>query len=727
VKRAALAAWLVPLVAIPAHAAGPEGKEPATPPSISVSAAPIFGSDAATGNGWVEIVARIDNAGGSPQKGIVELASSAMYGAGAELETAARAPFNGPAGRTAIVKIPTHGFSYYVPQLTVTAIADGGVKLSSVTVSINGASGPLLVDVDQPPRLGGVLRGWPVLASWNPGSSGVGYASSALTVGAPGYDRTTGDPILPDRAAGYAAVTLLLVHSDALASLEEGKLDALVGWIMSGGTIGIIPSRPEDLRAPLLTTLLGGAATSTPPPLTMMKLPAYERPSSAPSIGSPPSASEDDPSAGDAPQGAPMQFAPAAPGKPGFTPRTLRVGPTPAVREKLAGYQGGNLRASDFGASAPYGSGEVHLLAFDPTASPMLEDAWVHSRVIDMVTRAWDRRSSMAFPLGGGDHGAGRMDEVRRALDPNENFRLGLGISAILLILYSLVAGPLTFMRAAKRGKPLGPLLWAPVWSGIAFGAIVLVGLAGKGWRGRSRHLSLVEASAGFPRATVRRYRGFFASEARSLAVAGTDRASVLEVAATDASRVEGGILRFDRNGVTLGELTSLPWQTVVVREDSFVDLQAGVTVWPAPDGSVTIVNRSGRVLKDVLVHVPGSDLAYITTIADGESAKSSDGRALVASASSPPRRTIAAGALQAHPLGARDIQALMGGRDGERVGNAWEPLENAAGDAIDWWPEGVPVVVGEIVGMPKAQKDAGLALESDRVMFRVVGTGGTP
>ena len=81
--------------------------------------------------------------------------------------------------------------------------------------------------------------------------------------------------------------------------------------------------------------------------------------------------------------------------------------------------------------------------------------------------------------------------------------------------------------------------------------------------------------------------------EARSLAVPGTDRASVLEVAPLDSgSHIDYGILRFDRNGATLGELTSLPWQTVVIRDDGFVDMRGGITIWPTADGGLSIVNR---------------------------------------------------------------------------------------------------------------------------------------
>jgi hypothetical protein len=68
-----------------------------------------------------------------------------------------------------------------------------------------------------------------------------------------------------------------------------------------------------------------------------------------------------------------------------------------------------------------------------------------------------------------------------------------------------------------------------------------------------------------------------------------------------------------------------------------------------------------------------------------------------------------------------------MGGRDGERVGNAWEPLETAAGDAIDWWPADDPALVAEVVGLPMASEDSGLRLARVRTLLRVVGAGGAP
>src|SRR5262249_30374111 len=149
---------------------------------------------------------------------------------------------------------------------------------------------------------------------------------------------------------------------------------------------------------------------------------------------------------------------------------------------------------------AAYGLGEVHLLAFDPTTQPGIDDKWVHGRIVELVSKSWDRRAAQVFPHGSGDRRMVDLKEGRRALDPNENFRPALGVAAILLVLYSIAAGPLTFIRATKKGRPLDPLVWAPACAAIAFGLIVLIGLAGKGWRGRARHIALVEAGAGMSR-----------------------------------------------------------------------------------------------------------------------------------------------------------------------------------------------------------------------------------
>jgi hypothetical protein len=671
--------------------------------SLSFVASPIFGADAATGSGWNEVVARIDNTGETAQRGVLELTMTQTWSS-SDPEVAARAPFAVPAGHSAIVAIPTHSFSYYAPQMTIAAKTEQGRTIQSVTVAFNGSTAPLLVEVEETARLSHALRGWPIDSKWVSGPTPVG--NNALTVGAPGFDHATGDPILPEHASGYAAATVVLIRSNRLVALDEAKRDALVGWVNAGGTLAVVPARPEDLRSPVMTSLIGGTATAALSPARLLLLPAFEKPAGA-TLGpglAPPSATKSK-------KGAHSEEEEEA--------RVVSIGPSSDVREHLSGYAGGDLRPSDYGASASCGLGEVHLLAFDPTSPQAAEDPWVDTRIVGLVAHAWDRRALVALPLGGGERGVGRVDAVRRALDPNESFRVGLGVSSLILVLYSIVVGPLVFARAAKRGTALSPLVWVPACSAAAFAAIVVVGLAEKGWRGRSRHLTLLEAGSSSSHAAMRSYRGFFASETQSLSVTPLQRASVLEVASTEGimQRTSYGALRVDRDGVTLGDLTSLPWQTVVVREDGLADLKEGIALVPAASGGLDVVNGSGHALKDVLVHGV-HDAAYFPTIADGARVSLSSGRPVFSLGGT----ATVSGTLRVHQLGTSAFTSVLG-PDGKRVAAGWAPFEAAAGDAIDWWSDDTPVLIAELVSPSHAPSDSGLALESDRVFVRIVGT----
>lgn len=727
----ALLAMSVVLALATTASADDKTETPKPKPAVVLTAAPIFGPDAAMGNGWLEIVARLENTGSSALKGTIELSAASGMG-GTDSIFAARAPFNLPSGRTAMVRLPAHGAQYSMPAWSLVVKSEAGVELAKTTVNVQGQTAPLLVDVSQPSRLSIVMRAWPIPTPWNPSATSGGYYGSTssvtnLTVGAPSFDRTTGDPVLPEHAAGYAPVTVVVIHSDQLAKLEPAQLDALVNWVVGGGTLALVVNRPEDMRAPMVAALVGGEIIAGAPNPALMNLPGAVRGSG--STTTPPINPLDNPSPlfDDDEH---MKWTPGKTSPRDFIPilgfRSFpSLGPKSDVREKLVGYSGGNLTPSDYGASAYYGLGEVHVLAFDPTTAPQLEDPWVHARMVDMIGRAWERHSFVAFPEGSGDRGYGHLDNIRRELDPNENFRPGLGVAAILLVLYSIAVGPILFGRASKKGKLFAPLIWAPVLSAATFGAIVLVGLASKGWRGRSRHISMVETAAGMTRGSVRRYRGFFASETRSLTVSSTDRGSVLDVATTDFTRpsTERAMLRVDRNGSTLEKLTSLPWQTVVVREDGVYDFKGGVTVVGTPDGSVDIVNKTAGTLTGIVVWVPKQGFNYFPEIKSGATVHAADGKSIMHPSS---RGSSSSAGRTVHPLQASSIGYAIGDK-GEKWGQTWGSFENAAGTVIDWWPDSMPVVLAELEGLDKAKSDSGLSLESDRILLRVVGKGGTP
>jgi hypothetical protein len=712
--RSAVAALLVAALAVASDLrAAPPPTTAAAPPTspLSLRASPAFGNDGAEGEGWQEVVATVDNAGALPSKGTLEIQSVSPARPGSFL---ARAPFQVPPHAEAVIRVPVRGESYGGPGYSVTATGENGEKLAAVSVSLGGGPlSPLLVDLDAPSRLSVVMRGWPLSLAWTPTTSSYVPSAMTLAVGSPAIDATTGDLILPEHAAAYSAATVVVVPSERLARLQGPELDALVGWVLAGGTLAVFPTRPEDLRAGPLTTLAGGKVTRAPVPALMMTLPGAPRPPSAPpmpSSPSPPSRSiPPEEGAGATPIGfyLPARTTPFAAG--------TAAGPSATVRATLTGYSGGNLRPTEYGATAPYGLGQVHVLAFDPTSAAALEDAWVHGRLLDMIGDAWDRRSLLAMQNGNGG-GAGPLYAVNRALDPNEGFRPAVGIAAILLVLYSIAVGPVTFRRARKRGRPLDPLVWTPVASAACFALIVLIGLAAKGWSGRARHLALVEAGAGMSRGSVRRFRGFFASETRALRVRASEPTSVLELATWDSSG-STPVLRLDKEGASLENVTSLPWQTVVVSEDGFAELGGGVAVREQADGSVVVSNHTGRPLRNVIVWAPKTGASYFSTVDVGATVASTAGRRVFTAAS---RGVATAGGRAVHEL---DMSAVR--RSSEDMAAPWFAIRSAAGASTDWWPDDVPVVMGELRGGEGAKTDAGLRVESDVLLFRVIGEGG--
>ncbi len=711
-----------------------------TKPSVSplsVRIQPIFGNEAAVGFGWQDFVVTIDNPSASAQKGTVELRSH-MAAAPDRDSFVAKAPFAVTAGHSATVRLPMRARSDQVPTLTLRVVDDHKAEIVAMPVTPNMALQPTLIDIDNPSRLAIPLRGWPatVTYSMTPTYSYYAYApavTSAMTIAiaTPTFDRTTGDPILPTRAASYSGITAVLVHSDQLARLEPEQKDALLDWITGGGTIAIVVARPEDLHGPELERLVGIGVVSAPVNPALASIRAVPKPIPAGGGGG----------GGTTGTFGGIRFDSDGLDESAFqfirtSPPTIKpvTGLAAGVTDKLVGFSGGNLKPSNFGQSASYGRGEVHLLAFDPTESPMVDDVWVQSRMVDLINHAWDHRAAVVFPAGANPrnatiayygYGPGRTDEVRRALDPNENFRPALGFAAILLVLYSIFVGPVNFLRAKNRGKPLRPLLLAPIFSAAAFGAIVMVGLGIKGWRGRTRHLAFVETGSGATRAAITRFRGFYTSETRALSISASDRTSVLDVLSSDSIMDDKALVRVDRDGFSLENITSLPWQTLVVRENGFIDLKGGVTITstasPGAASALTytteVKNDTGAALLDVLVYVPGDGIRWFETLKNGDKINPMTGK-LVQSALS--RRGTSAGSMTVHPFDPGTISGMLSSKDSEHLTKTWSPITTVAGDAIDWWPDDQIVVLGEVEGGERVKSDNGLSVESDRLLLRV-------
>jgi hypothetical protein len=659
----------------------------AAAPPISIEVQPLLGNGTPAVDGWLSAYVRIENHSAEPVRGDLELAAELAWSAhGSGPRNTTEVPFSVAAHAQVTVEVPVHGFPGTWPALRIAARAPDGTVLAEAKGSELRAQDPLIFDLASPSHVAPALRNLAVAITntrWG------GLASPMLSVSSARVEARTGEPVVPHLASGYASATLVLLTGAQLALLGEEARGALSDWVLAGGAVALSLERPEDLRQPYLQAWLGGPFQEDKPPEALRAEAAFDVPLD--------------------PGGTPM-------GPRGGGVTDLRLSPSPESREQLRGYRGGNLRPSPWGASASYGLGEVHLLAFRPNAEPFVSDPWVHHKLADLTRHAWDRNSAIALPFAEATLDESRLRLVRRELDPNQGTRWTIIVSALLLLAYAGLAGPLNFYLARRAGRPLRALWRLPMWSALALVLVVLLGMAGRGVSGRARRLTLIEAGAGMSRAVVTRFRGLYASSARERTVQASARGNVLDVAG-DAEET-GRRLVADRDGARLTNLRGRPWEVVVVQEDGFMGLGGGVSVLTDPDGSVVIKNRLGRDLLGVVLVPAGSRTArFFPRIRDGEAVRDSSGRALTVTRGGGLGRS----ALNLGPVAKTLDDSVKG------LASAWDAIEGATTRYVDFWPADVPVLLGQLDGGEGKLTDSGFPLEADRCLIRVIGEGGVP
>jgi hypothetical protein len=695
VKTVALALALVLAVwSKRARADEPGRQEPVAPASeLKLRVTPLCGATALQQQSWSEILVEIRNVTSEAKSGTVTaIGSEPRQGGAANTD---RAPFSVAAGATVHLRVP----------MRVGSDGDPGVRVHDTSGRLlyeehfgrNDHNRTLLFNVGRATALGSPLNGVPVGSSndpWarSPYSLGWGgpfslapsrTAATTIEVVQSSHDPASGEPLLPTRAASYSRVAAVLVRSDALVRLPLTELAALAGWALAGGTIAVVVARPEDLRHPTLASLVGGEAhksellaeTTRPIALTM--------PPSSPSYGT-------------------------------------RVQPSDTavpdeLRPLLSGYTGGNLAASSYGASASYGLGEVHLLAFDPQTRPGVDTAWAQVRMIDLLRRANERQQSLMFRLGAEQR---YTDLVRRYLDPNESSRLAIVIAALLLCVYAAAAGPINFSFWRRQQRPLSALPTMAALSLATFAGIVVIGVSAKGCTGRSRHLTVIEAGAGMKLGAAWRWRGFFVPSARSIAVRASHSGAVLGGAPEEYREQVSDSLLFDREGLRLIDVELRPWQTHVVREDGFSDLGDGIALLRISPTETKIINRTGRALRALTLWQPPATL-FLARLESGASAVTSDFAPTTALSSR------ARGSSRVLEFMPEHIATEADGAS-RNVTKAWGAVK-AAVPGDEWFPSDVPVLLAQIEGGEGDRSDTNLRLDHDRVLVRVVGYGGAP
>ena len=651
--------------------------------ALSVDAVPVLGSGGPSVDGWGELSVRLENSSSGPVSGFVEL----RVQSGRNARVLSRAPF-AVAGKGRVhLLLPSHSLVSRSGDAKVVALDNEGESLSEINLAPLRELEPLLFDLNPTSRIAPALTGQ--LVPIRRRGMGYVYGGATITVSTPQLDVTTGDPVLPDLAAGYASATVVLASGRALSRLAAPALDALVSWVLAGGALAVVLDRPEDLHSPWLEALAGGHVRSAPIPRGFGAVSQFAVPVD------------------------PAQKGHFGRGNPHIVVESAK--PSNELVNTFFGLIGGNLRPTAWGESASYGLGEVHFLAFNPNTELAASDPWLRLELLDLVRHAWERATTVALPHGQSPLDDLRVGNVRRVLDPNEGTRWTVVVSTLLLLIYAALAGPLNFFLAQRRGRPLRALLYLPVWSALAMASIVVLGMLGKGITGRSRHLTLIEAGAGMARATITRFRGLYGSRADDVMVRAA-RGSVLDVlgAADEVTRD----LVVDRDGLRLERLREKPWEVQVVREDGFTNLGAGVSLIEGAAGALTIKNRAGRDLLSVVVNAPGKGLLYFAKVADGQTVSLSQGRPLGSVGLASP--------LSSHVLSVLSFHDAVE-EHAKGAGAAWEALESLTGSDADWWPDDVPVLIGELEGGEGRTTDSGLRLDVDRVLVRVVGYGGVP
>lgn len=648
---------------------------------LSVDVRPLLGERAQGHVGWYGYLVQVKNPTKAGIGGTLRVDEDTGYLLPKGNRNAlALSEFSVEAGQTAILELPVHGYRGRSVSVTLEDEEGRTVGRASASHSLSGET--ILLDLSQPSRIAKAFnaRAFALTPGAAPGTS-IGTPAQQFAVSVPQVDGRSGELLVPSHAAVYSGATLVLVESEGLEALSDAQQTALAGWVLAGGTLAVALTRDEDRRGDALVRFLGGPVErSTVPEMVTTAITRWV-PTESATLGA-------------------------------GSIESLTRNATPVVEAALTGYVGGNLRPSPHGAVASYGMGEVHLLAFNPNRDPFLGDGWVEFQLAGLLERAFARKSFVATPFGSLDTSDWRVQEVRRSLDPNVGNHWVIVVSAFVLLAYAIVAGPVNFQLGTKAGRPLRALVWLPLLSLATFALILALGWISKGGRSKSRHLTLVEAGAGMPRATAVRFRAFYGASTDRLAIVPTERGNVIDV--TDAALELGRKLHIEQGGFRVDGFEAQPWQTVVVREDGFIGLGRGIALVDAGN-DVSISNRSGKPLAAAVVRRPDGRLFLHRRIEDQASVLASEGIALHASLTTP-------GVPSALGVDAfeSELEAVAPG-----LADALESWATLT-DNTDFWPSGVPVLYAQWVGGEGKLADSGYAIDSDRVVVRVVGFGGT-
>lgn len=662
-SRESVVAALVALVVAVAIGPGAAVAAPTREGDLDVVARYVF-EKSATRRGVNEVLVRVENLSDQPAQGRVLIGASTSDSSGANttyrLEPRASVFLHLP------VQV-SESFSAHVRT------EKNGSVIDDVEVRMGLERTLHIVDLQESSHLYGLAGS--SIGGRSPGR--MGASGMDVHVETPYVDLATGDLLLPTFAAGWAGVDLAFITSERLARIEGAELESLSSFVLSGGTLAVIPTRDEDLRGHPLTAFIGGSASRVAP------RPEQLRPTPMRDIV-----------------------------HPRISSGVASLGPGELTT--FTSWAGGNLAPTPFGAAAQYGLGRVVLLGFDINAPNVSDDPWVQLRVLEMLDARPPR--SPATP-GRPDRDGHRNSRSKLLVNPQRQGNWGIALSAILLCVYAIVAGPVAFSRAKAKNKPLRALVWLPMFSIGMFLAIVVIGVTARGSGSRARRLTFVDLGAGMDQGVGRRFRAVLFPSATTFDAAPDRRTSFLQRISLDNGSLSDRAIDVDAKGVLLSGVNVAPWETATLREEGIFSVGAGISVSTTSAGDVNVRNRTGRTLKSVLVKLPDDTMRFFAELAPDASVVAP----VVGPSERPWRRFTDPRAVEPEIAGAL---ADGGSQDAAALFVAVTDL--VGGGSVEWLPSGLPVVLASFDD-PSGRSDTGAPLEWDRTFVRVVGVGGEP
>jgi hypothetical protein len=552
--------------------------------SASAIAAPrasvvsTMGVDAPWIVGWNEAAVTLDNTGLPAFSGTVSVRPRFHYGArsGADLVSV---DVTLAAGEGARVLLPFH----LEPGVAVDVVVDDGsgsvdTKPVALGVTQPAESTALIVEIRSDGPRGDKLILKPEPSDEDPdgdtpptkgpkkkpvATPPPTWTSANVQVHSIAFAGETRDAILPDVAAAWRAASLVVVPSDELARIPDRARRALERWVRDGGTIAVHVEREEDLKTEPLTRLLSGTMRLTTP----------------------------------------------------IDAEELKFSGDGLRREVLT-------RQGDDADVARFGLGEIWLLRRDPWAKRATDES--KRAIFALWERSRDRKQD--FLVGAAAIAIPWRDDrdALRSLDPNQTFKPALGVVAVLVAIYAILVGPVSFARARRRGRPLDVLRVGPLLAIVMFVVLVAIGRIGKGGGGRARRLEIVDIASGATSGGCARWEATLVDDPSRIRRRATEPIDVLRVVEPNDDAVPTAV---ERDGLSIKGVRARPWQTVVVEEIGAREVPGGITL-EGNGGALALVNHTPWTLEHVVLHPDGATVRsrYFRRVAPGARVESRDG-----------------------------------------------------------------------------------------------------